>query len=160
MDMRELRDLIQDILRSDIVEFELEDTGTRFRLRRGRRETETGVWNPAVAAAEVANPAASPAIAVDAVVAARASASVETNGLHFVSSPIVGTFYRAPTPGAEPFVHPGSAVEDGTTLCIVEAMKLMNEIPCDIAGEIVDIYVENGQPVEYGQKLFSVRPRR
>jgi len=57
-------------------------------------------------------------------------------------------------------VHPGSAVEDGTTLCIVEAMKLMNEIPCDIAGEIVDIYVENGQPVEYGQKLFSVRPRR
>jgi len=92
MDMRELRDLIQDILRSDIVEFELEDTGTRLRLRRGRRETETGVRNPAVAAAEVANPAASPAIAVDAVVAARASASVETNGLHFVSSPIVGTF--------------------------------------------------------------------
>jgi acetyl-CoA carboxylase biotin carboxyl carrier protein len=160
MDMRELRDLIQEILRSDIVEFELEDTGTRIKLRRGLRETETGVRTPAVPVAEVADPAATPAIALDAVIAAHASASVDANGLHFISSPIVGTFYRAPTPGAEPFVRPGSTVEDGTTLCIVEAMKLMNEIPCDIAGEIVDVYVDNGQPVEYGQKLFSVRPRR
>ena len=77
-----------------------------------------------------------------------------------ITSPIVGTFYRAPAPGAEAYVKVGSKVEVGAMLCIVEAMKLMNEIPSDVAGEIVEILVENGQPVEFGQKLFSIRPRK
>jgi acetyl-CoA carboxylase biotin carboxyl carrier protein len=79
---------------------------------------------------------------------------------HIVKSPIVGTYYSAPSPGAEPFVHLGDSVETGQVLCIVEAMKLMNEIESDVGGEILRIFVENGQPVEYGEPLFAVRPTR
>jgi acetyl-CoA carboxylase biotin carboxyl carrier protein len=80
--------------------------------------------------------------------------------LHLVKSPIVGTYYGSPSPGAEPFVEIGGYVETGQTLCIVEAMKLMNEIESDISGEVLRIFVENGQPVEYGQPLFGIRPSR
>ena len=80
--------------------------------------------------------------------------------LHLVKSPIVGTFYGAPSPGADPFVKIGARVEIGQTLCIVEAMKLMNEIEADVTGELVRVFVENGQPVEYGQPLFGIRPSR
>jgi acetyl-CoA carboxylase biotin carboxyl carrier protein len=79
--------------------------------------------------------------------------------LHVVKSPIVGTFYEAPAPGAPPFVKPGDAVEVGQVLCIIEAMKLMNEIECDAAGDVVKRLVANGQPVEYGQPLFAIRAR-
>jgi acetyl-CoA carboxylase biotin carboxyl carrier protein len=80
--------------------------------------------------------------------------------LHLIKSPIVGTFYGAPSPGAEPFVKVGGYVESGQTLCIVEAMKLMNEIESDASGEVIRVYMENGQPVEYGQPLFGIRPSR
>jgi acetyl-CoA carboxylase biotin carboxyl carrier protein len=80
--------------------------------------------------------------------------------LHLIKSPIVGTFYGAPSPGAEAFVKVGAQVETGQTLCIVEAMKLMNEIESDATGEVIRVYVENGQPVEYGQPLFGIRPGR
>ena len=82
----------------------------------------------------------------------------EDAGLHIVKSPIVGTFYESPSPGSPPFVKPGDIVEAGQVLCIVEAMKLMNEIESDVAGEIVKRFVQSGQPIEYGQPLFSVRP--
>jgi len=84
----------------------------------------------------------------------------QTEDLHLVKSPIVGTFYGSPSPGAEPFVKVGAFVEIGQTLCIVEAMKLMNEIESDESGEVVRFFVENGQPVEYGQPLFGIRPSR
>jgi acetyl-CoA carboxylase biotin carboxyl carrier protein len=77
--------------------------------------------------------------------------------LHVVKSPIVGTFYGAPSPGADPFVTAGARVEAGQVLCIIEAMKLMNEIEADVAGELVQIYAENGKPVEYGEPLFGIR---
>ena len=77
-----------------------------------------------------------------------------------MTSPMLGTFYRAPAPGAESYVRIGSKIEVGTVLCIVEAMKLMNEIPSDVTGEVVEIYVENGHPIEYGQKLFGIRPHK
>jgi len=83
-----------------------------------------------------------------------------TEDLHLVKSPIVGTFYESPSPGTEAFVKIGTYVETGKTLCIVEAMKLMNEIESDVTGEVVRIFVENGQPVEYGQPLFGIRPSR
>ena len=79
-------------------------------------------------------------------------------GLHWVASPIVGTFYRAPNPDAEPYVKVGDIVHEGQTLCIVEAMKLMNEIESDVAGTIVKVLPDNAQPVEYGERLFAVRP--
>jgi len=78
--------------------------------------------------------------------------------LHIVKSPIVGTFYESPSPGSPPFVKPGDAIEAGQVLCIIEAMKLMNEIEADMSGEVVKRLVNNGQPVEYGQALFSIRP--
>jgi acetyl-CoA carboxylase biotin carboxyl carrier protein len=83
-----------------------------------------------------------------------------TEDLHLVKSPIVGTFYGSPSPGADAFVKVGAFVESGQTLCIVEAMKLMNEIESDASGEVIRIFVENGQPVEYGQPLFGIRPSR
>jgi acetyl-CoA carboxylase biotin carboxyl carrier protein len=89
----------------------------------------------------------------------KAEETVE-EGLHIITSPIVGTFYRAPTPGAEPYAKIGMKLEVGTILCIVEAMKLMNEIPSDVAGEVVEIFAENGHPVEFGQKLFGIRTRK
>ncbi len=89
-----------------------------------------------------------------------ASEARSTEGLHLVKSPIVGTFYESPSPGTEAFVKVGTYVETGKILCIVEAMKLMNEIESDISGEVMRIFVENGQPVEYGQPLFGIRPSR
>jgi acetyl-CoA carboxylase biotin carboxyl carrier protein len=157
MNIKELKDLIHEILHSDINEFELEHTGTKIRLRRG-------VYGdaPALAMSASATKATAPSPAAPVETPAALPPSAEEggdDGIHVITSPIVGTFYRSPSPGAEPFVKVGQTIEEGTTLCIVEAMKLMNEIPSDIAGELVRIYVENGQPVEYGQKLFGIRPR-
>jgi acetyl-CoA carboxylase biotin carboxyl carrier protein len=95
---------------------------------------------------------------VDLTASAAAPASDE--GLHIVHSPIVGTFYESPSPGSPPFVKVGDTLEVGQVLCIVEAMKLMNEIECDVAGELVKKLVANGQPIEYGQELFTVRPTK
>jgi len=159
MDIKEVKELIQEILRSDISEFELEHTGTKVRLRRGLA-AGAALQSPAPISAEERPVSHAPQITVDPVIRAQAEASAEENGLHIITSPIVGTFYRTPAPGAEPFVKVGSAVDEGSILCIVEAMKLVNEIPSDTAGEIAAIYPENGQPVEYGQKLFGIRPHR
>jgi acetyl-CoA carboxylase biotin carboxyl carrier protein len=96
---------------------------------------------------------------VEVAAAAAVPAEPEEN-LHIVRSPIVGTFYEAPSPGAPPFIKVGDQVEVGQVLCIVEAMKLMNEIECDVAGEVVKKLVANGQPIEYGQELFSIHPKK
>jgi len=157
MNIKELKDLIQSVLQSDISEFELEHTGTKLKLRRGSSESPAS----ATCLPAARTPAAAPPSAVEAALpAAPGPEESGDDGLHIITSPIVGTFYRAPAPGADPFVKVGQTVEEGATLCIVEAMKLMNEIPSDIAGEVVRIYVENGNPVEYGQKLIGIRPRR
>jgi len=113
-----------------------------------------GGHNSAPMASPVAAPAAPPGAA------APAHEGRQTEDLHLVKSPIVGTYYESPSPGSEPFVKVGGYIETGKTLCIVEAMKLMNEIESDISGEVLRIFVENGQPVEYGQPLFGIRPRR
>jgi acetyl-CoA carboxylase biotin carboxyl carrier protein len=163
MNLKEVKDLIQDILHSDISEFELEHTGTRVKLRRGFAQHETvaapdtqaGLKTPA---ANRESSSASPAGFTPSLHAKEEAAAEE--GLHQITSPIVGTFFRSPVPGSEPYVRIGSKVEIGSMLCIVEAMKLMNEIPSDVAGEVVEIFVESGQPVEFGQKLFAIRPRK
>lgn len=158
MDIKEVKDLIQEILQSDILEFELEHTGTKVRLRRGSHH------EPVHPAADLSTPPAPAHPKPLPRPAIKAPESLEGEedeaGLHLITSPIVGTFYRTATPGAEPFVRVGDAIEEGKTLCIVEAMKLLNEIPSDIAGSLVRIYVENGHPVEFGQTLFAIRPAR
>jgi acetyl-CoA carboxylase biotin carboxyl carrier protein len=161
MNIKEVKDLIQDILQSDISEFELEHTGTKVRIRRGF-VAENGASAHVVAVG--AKPASGGREQLPAFNASAAGASMDEiareDGIHTVTSPIVGTFYRAPAPEAEPYIKIGSKVEKGTILCIVEAMKLMNEIPSDAAGEVVEIYVENGHAVEFGQKLFGIRAHK
>ena len=155
MNEGKLRKLIELFQNSEINEIEVESSfwrGTRVRLSRG----PTAV----VAAPVQASPA--PALAAPAPAEAPAeSAPAETgdDDLHEVLSPMVGTFYRSASPEAEPFVTEGTRVDNGQTVCIIEAMKIMNEIPADIAGEIVEILVDNAQPVEYNQPILSIRPR-
>ena len=157
MNIKEVKDLIHEILQSDISEFELEHTGTKVRLKRGLgRDVGAAPLAPQVS---LVAPSPQP-VAPDTILPPAAAEQSEENSLHIVTSPIVGTFYRAPSPGAEPCVKIGALIEDGTILCVVEAMKLMNEIPSDVAGEVVRIYVENGHPVEFAQKLFGIRLRK
>ncbi|NWG13709.1 MAG: acetyl-CoA carboxylase biotin carboxyl carrier protein [Acidobacteria bacterium] len=157
MNIKEVKDLIHEILQSDIVEFELEQTGTKVKLRRGDAKAAPA----AVTWAQVqVPPTALEPPPAERVMPPTAPTEVSAdNGLHSITSPIVGTFYRAPSPGADPYVKIGDMIEEGSVLCIIEAMKLMNEIPSDVAGTVEKIYVENGHPVEYGQLLFGIRIR-
>jgi acetyl-CoA carboxylase biotin carboxyl carrier protein len=158
MDIKEVKDLIRTILQSDIGEFELEHTGTRLKLKRGFDADSDSVPTQ-VPPRERAKPATVP-VKVEmagATALPEEPHEVQEQKLHFITSPIVGTFYRAPSPGAEPYISVGSKVQEGTVLCVIEAMKLMNEIPCDVAGEVAGIYVENGHPVEFGQRLFGIK---
>ena len=161
MNQKELKELIDFLVERDIAEFELERGDVKVRVKRGAQVHLAHV-EPAAAvslsAAPVAQPAAMPQGTPAPAPASPAPAAAEEQ-LHTVKSPIVGTFYEAPAPGALPFVKPGDMVEAGQVLCIIEAMKLMNEIESDVAGEVVKRLVANNQPVEYGQPLFAIRPR-
>ena len=162
-EMQQIEQLFQFMTEHNLEEFEYSRGDLHIRLRKPSPGLVLA-GQRAVAAPEiiVANPgSAAPAIeGASASAPAGASEARLTEDLHLVKSPIVGTFYGSPSPGAEPFVRVGAFVETGQTLCIVEAMKLMNEIEADETGEIVRIFVENGQPVEYGQPLFGIRPSR
>jgi acetyl-CoA carboxylase biotin carboxyl carrier protein len=144
LDLQALRRLLRLLEKRNVAEFEFEDDNVRLRLVRG---------GFAVATPPVAEAAAAPIAAAAPAVAAASGAADEV----FVTSPFVGTFYRCASPDAPPFVEVGSRIREGQALCIVEAMKLMNEIEADGAGTIVEILVENGKPVEFGQRLFKVR---
>jgi acetyl-CoA carboxylase biotin carboxyl carrier protein len=169
MNQKELKELIDFLIEKDISEFELERGDVKVRIKRGADSPAPVITHavpmvPMPTAAPVqATHSAAPSVPVPA--ASHASppaappAAVEEE-LHSVKSPIVGTFYEAPGPGALPFVKPGDQVAAGQVLCIIEAMKLMNEIESDASGEVVKVLVNNGQPVEYGQPLFAIRPRK
>jgi acetyl-CoA carboxylase biotin carboxyl carrier protein len=165
LDAKELRELIELISKSNFVTFELEREGFKLKL-----EKAGGAAAPAIV---VAAPAAAPALATAlapstaALAAAHAAGdgaataaapAPAASGLVDVKSPIVGTFFRQPSPTAAPFVEPGTKVKKGQVLCIIEAMKLMNEIEADMDAEVVEIPVANGQPVEFGEVLFRLRP--
>ncbi len=164
INMDELRELISLITDNGLTDFELEREG--FRVKVGRNTYPEGSVVAAVPVNErQAIATAQPRGAVQSIPAPSAShpgalaeeAASEDQDLHIIPSPIVGTFYRAPSPTAESFVRIGSHVEPDTVVCIIEAMKLMNEIQAETTGEIVKIYVENGQAVEYGQPLFGIK---
>ena len=163
VNMDELRELIELLRDNGLAELELENEGFRIRLRRESASSEAAVpvaavSSPAPAPVPSSEPAPAPATSGPAHPGTQATtAASQDQDLHIISSPIVGTFYRSPSPAAEPFVKIGSNVEPESVVCIIEAMKLMNEIQAEASGEIVKIYVENGQPVEYGQPLFGIR---
>ena len=165
MNQKELKELIEVLIEKDIAEFELERGDVKVRIKRAGEHTVVHSHGEPRFYAVPPAPGAAPDLgAVPVVVAAAApappAAPAVEEGLHMVKSPIVGTFYEAPSPGAPPFVKPGDSVEVGQVLCIVEAMKLLNEIESDIAGEIVKKLAVNGQPIEYGQELFVIRPKK
>lgn len=164
MNQKELKELIEFLIEKDIAEFELERGDVKVRIKRAGEHTIVHSHGeprfyavPPAPGAALEHPVV-PAAAVPSAAPAPPPAAEE--GLHMVKSPIVGTFYEAPSPGAPPFVKPGDVVEVGQVLCIVEAMKLLNEIESDVAGEIVKKLAVNGQPIEYGQELFVVRPKK
>jgi acetyl-CoA carboxylase biotin carboxyl carrier protein len=161
MDVDGIRTILDLVKEHDLSEFELEVEGLKIKVRKsdGIRVVEAaaaGDHAPLPSAAVSSGGAAGGARAVAERVPGGPAAPVDAD-LAIVSSPIVGTLYRAPEPGAPPFVDIGARVKKGQVLCIIEAMKLMNEIECDYAGDVVSIYVENGQPVQYGERLFAIR---
>lgn len=165
MNQKELKELIDFLIEKDITEFELERGDVKVRIKRGTEAAPTptdriiAVHPAPVAPAPVSVSPAPPMTPPTAPPVASAVEKTE-EGLHMVHSPIVGTYYESPSPGSPPFVKPGDVVEAGQILCIVEAMKLMNEIEADVAGEIIKILVKNGAPIEYGQELFAIRPKK
>jgi len=163
MNQKELKELIDFLIEKDISEFELERGDVKVRIKRGGETAAPVIAHalPMAAMPMAAPPAhAGQSAAAPAPPSASAGTTAAEEELHTVKSPIVGTFYEAPGPGALPFVKPGDQVAAGQVLCIIEAMKLMNEIESDASGEVVKVLVSNGQPVEYGQPLFAIRPRK
>lgn len=166
-DIQELLDLLAS---KEITEFEMEQQGVKIRVRRGNAAAYAGTINgsagltgpsPAIGIASAAP--VIPAVTMPPPSAATATAepaAESTEGLFIMKSPIVGTFYSSPAPNAPPFVAVGDTVQVGQVVCIIEAMKLMNELEAEESGKIVRAYVESGQPVEYGQSLFAIEPAR
>ena len=143
LDLEQLRELIRLLDESNLTEIEVEHDDDRIRIRRDPAVTVGAVTTTSVAPAVVASPAPS-------------AAESEADDATYVTSPFVGTFYRSPSPDSDAFVDVGDEVAPGQVLCIVEAMKLMNEIEAEVPGKILEVLVENGKPVEYGDRLFRI----
>ena len=152
MDLKQIEALIQLLNENEVTEFQFKDNETEMKLRLGQESTTVVAAPPTMVQAPVAQ-----AVAAAPAAAAPVAESAD-EGFVTMDAPMVGTFYRAPGPDADAFVEVGKRVAKGAVLCIVEAMKLMNEIESDVGGEIVEILVENGQPVQFGQPLFKIRP--
>lgn len=142
---KEIKELIDLACERGLSALEIEQAGFRVRIEAASRGNGVAATAPSAAAAPLPSPAA-----------ALGEPKVE-EGLHVITSPIVGTFYRSPSPESDPFAEVGQRIARGKTLCIIESMKLMNEIESDVEGEIIEVYPRNGQPVEYGEKLFAIR---
>lgn len=161
-ELEEIQQLIDLLIKREVAEFELEKNGMRIRILR-QAAPAAAPASPVNSSGESASQPAD-SVAAPAAVQSPESAAPELQpeappeDAHVLKSPMVGTFFASPSPDAPPFVAVGDRVSVGQVLCIVEAMKLMNEIESEFAGEIVRIHVENGQPVEYGQPLFTVKP--
>ena len=154
MDLRKLKTLIDLVSESNVSELEITEAEGKVRIVKGQPAV-VQVAAPVMAPAQVL-PAAVPAAAAAAAPAAAAPAAAEAPAGHAVKSPMVGTFYRASSPGAKAFVEVGSQVKEGDTICIIEAMKILNEIEADKSGTVTQILCENGQAVEYGQPLLII----
>jgi acetyl-CoA carboxylase biotin carboxyl carrier protein len=154
MDLDTLKQILSLVREHELSELEVEQDGLRLKIR---KDSVVAVPVHAQVPGRTADvPPATPALTAPPAALETADEEIE---LAVVKSPIVGTFYRSPEPGAAPFVDVGAAVKKGQVLCIIEAMKLMNEIDSEYDGEIVNVYVESGQPVQYGERLFAIRTK-
>ncbi len=156
MDLDQLKEILELVREHELSEFEIEQNGLRLKVRKDRLGALVPVTQ-VVAQAAAGHPGASAVAATGAVTSGPVDTDIE---FAVVKSPIVGTFYRSSEPGAAPFVDIGSTVKKGQVLCIIEAMKLMNEIDSEYDGEVVNVYVENGQAVQYGERLFAIRAKQ
>jgi len=152
LDLKAIKQVIDLMKRSELTEFELEEEGFKLRLSRKNGEVAPQIIQ---AAPPAQAPAAAPAPATPAP--APEAAPAEEKGVEYITSPMVGTFYRAPSPDSAPFTDVGAKVTADSVVCIIEAMKVMNEIQSEIAGTVAEVLVENGEAVEYGQPLFKVK---
>ena len=160
MNLKEIKELIDTLTEKDIAEFELERGNERIRIRRATAaDSAPQISFASVAPALPAHTALALPAAASAALEASPPPAPEPEELHIVKSPIVGTYYECPSPGAPSFVQIGETVAAGQVLCIIEAMKLMNEIESDVAGVVEKRFVSNQQPVEYGEALFGIRPK-
>jgi acetyl-CoA carboxylase biotin carboxyl carrier protein len=167
LDLNHLRELLDLVKEHDLAEFEIEHDGLRLRVRKNDGGAQTVVAAAPAAPVSLTAAGAAPALAPAQTAAAAGAPAAQTPvaaadaeiELAIVKSPIVGTFYRSSEPGSASFVEVGATVKKGDVLCIIEAMKLMNEIDSEYDGEVANIYVENGQPVQYGERLFAIRTR-
>ena len=157
-ELEQIEQILRTMSEHNLEEFEYSRGDLRIRVKKPSQGMVLAAPR-ALAAPEIIVAGAS-ASAAQASTPSAAPEPRATEDLHLVKSPIVGTFYGSPSPGAEPFVKIGGHIDTGQTLCIVEAMKLMNEIESDVSGEVLRVFVDNGQPVEYGQPLFGIRPSR
>ena len=153
MDLDALKDILNLVREHELAEFEMEHDGLKVRIRKAGRDYVVAAAPPIATPAPAVVPALAP-VATPPVDAAPVDEGVP---LAVIKAPIVGTLYRAAEPGAKPFVEVGSRVKKGQVLCIIEAMKLMNEIECECDGEIAAAYVDNGQPVQFGDRIFAVK---
>jgi acetyl-CoA carboxylase biotin carboxyl carrier protein len=153
LSFKEIKELIDLVSERGLAGIEVERAGFRLRIEGGRPAVSNGAAETVPA---VPGSAAAPTTAL-AAAERSATAEKEAEAVHVITSPIVGTFYRAPSPEADPFAEVGERVGKGKVLCIIESMKLMNEIESDVEGEIVAVYARNGQPVEYGERLFGIK---
>jgi len=162
LDLKQIKQIIDLMKRSELTEFAVEEEGFKLKIRRGHNglpqvSSSGGTLPPYVIAAD-AGGAASPApAAAGAAAAVGGGGEKEEPGITYIKAPMVGTFYRAASPESPPFVEVAAKVQENSVVCIIEAMKIMNEIQAEVKGAVIEILVENGQPVEYGQRLFKVK---
>ena len=160
MDLDQLKQILDLVRAHELSEFEIEHEGLRLKIRKDAAGTVVALPVPAPSAAPAPAGQAAPSAGGAGAAPAPAVGAIDADmELAVVKSPIVGTFYRSPEPSAPSFVEIGSTVKKGQVLCIIEAMKLMNEIDSEYDGEIVNVYVENGQPVQYGERLFAIKTK-
>jgi len=159
LDLKQIKQIIELMKRSELTEFAVEEEGFKLKIRRGSNGIpiiSSGRGTAAPFPTESSPPLAAPPVTGSQTAVGSATAKDEA-GFNFVKSPMVGTFYRAASPDSKPFADVGTKVVENTVVCIIEAMKIMNEIQAETKGSIVEILVENGQPVEYGQRLFKLK---
>jgi acetyl-CoA carboxylase biotin carboxyl carrier protein len=162
MNLDEIKQILELMREHELSEFELERDGMSVRLRKGSPPQWPAGMAPLAAAtypaASPSTPPSAPSVTPATVESQVLTAASEDVDLAVIKSPIVGTFYRASEPGAKPLTEVGETVKNGQVICIIEAMKLMNEIKAECDGEVVKVYVENGQAVQYGERLFAIKP--
>jgi acetyl-CoA carboxylase biotin carboxyl carrier protein len=160
LDLKQIKQIIELMKRSELSEFAVEEEGFKLKIRRGMGGPPSvgGTVAPGapMGAAEALH-GSSPQNSAPQMAGMPPPAAAEEAGVAYVKSPMVGTFYRAPSPESKPFVEPGAIISESSVVCIIEAMKIMNEIQAEAKGTIVEVLVENGQPVEFGQRLFKVK---